>query len=377
MKKINSTFAILKTLGIIFVVSGHLIGNGGISYFTEWFPVYSFHLPLFAFIAGYFYKKNNEIKFFYFFLKKFKKIIIPYFIWNFIYGIIVTILLSNNIIDFGVKLNFETLFISPFTNGQQFAFNLASWFAIPYFLSIILYTLIRKLFSHIKKINEYFYMLIFLTLGLLSVYFSNMGYNQGFYLTIMRCVFLLPFFEFGFLYNQVLEKKDKLRNLYYFLIIFFIQFILIYRYENITFSLVSCNDFNNTNILLPFITSLTGIMFWVRISKILSAYFEGNKLIEYISKNTFSIMTHHLFIFFVINTFLRLLFKLINIGGFNVQMYRTNIFYVFLPFNYNFSIVYLLLGIAVPLISKYFAEKIIDKFKLKSGKLLYKQKGKF
>ena len=168
-----------------------------------------------------------------------------------------------------------------------------------------------------------------------------------------------------------------MRNLYYFLIIFFIQFILIYRYENITFSLVSCNDFNNTNILLPFITSLTGIMFWVRISKILSAYFEGNKLIEYISKNTFSIMTHHLFIFFVINTFLRLLFKLINIGGFNVQMYRTNIFYVFLPFNYNFSIVYLLLGIAVPLISKYFAEKIIDKFKLKSGKLLYKQKGKF
>lgn len=171
----------------------------------------------------------------------------------------------------------------------------------------------------------------------------------------MRCLFLLPFFQFGFLYNQKLEIKDNLNNLCYFLIIFLVQFLLICNYNNITFSLVGCNDFDS-NILLPFITSLTGILFWLRISKIISSYFRGNKLIKYISQNTFEIMTHHMFIFFLINT----VFRLFKRAGFDETAYRNNIFYIYLPFDYRFSIFYLLLGIFVPLIIKHLIDIIFN-----------------
>ena len=55
----NIQFAILQTIAIIFVVVGH---SGGISFGFEWFPISSFHIPLFIFISGYFYKEKQEKK---------------------------------------------------------------------------------------------------------------------------------------------------------------------------------------------------------------------------------------------------------------------------------------------------------------------------
>ena len=55
-KQLDSHFAILSALGMIFIVDGHLNGSyfdvGGL------FPYYSFHVPLFCFVSGYFYKKT-------------------------------------------------------------------------------------------------------------------------------------------------------------------------------------------------------------------------------------------------------------------------------------------------------------------------------
>lgn len=49
---VNMQFAVLSALGMFFVVDGHLNNSyldiGGL------FPYYSFHMPLFAFISGYF-----------------------------------------------------------------------------------------------------------------------------------------------------------------------------------------------------------------------------------------------------------------------------------------------------------------------------------
>lgn len=53
---INMQFCILSALGMFFVVDGHLNNSyldiGGLV------PYYSFHMPLFAFISGYFYKRE-------------------------------------------------------------------------------------------------------------------------------------------------------------------------------------------------------------------------------------------------------------------------------------------------------------------------------
>ena len=57
-KKINYQFLILQAIGIILVVLGH---KGGISLATDWFAPYSFHILLFIFISGYFYKTNGNL----------------------------------------------------------------------------------------------------------------------------------------------------------------------------------------------------------------------------------------------------------------------------------------------------------------------------
>lgn len=56
--KENRELRVLSAIGIILVVSGHLGYNlfdiGGL------FPYYSFHVFLFLFVSGYFYKREEE-----------------------------------------------------------------------------------------------------------------------------------------------------------------------------------------------------------------------------------------------------------------------------------------------------------------------------
>ena len=49
--------SILQCLAIIFVVVGH---RGGINLLNEWFPINSFHMPLWFFISGYLYKVDES-----------------------------------------------------------------------------------------------------------------------------------------------------------------------------------------------------------------------------------------------------------------------------------------------------------------------------
>ena len=81
---------LLQFFGILFVVLGHT-GNS-ISIFFDWFPYGSFHMALFIFISGYLYKEESEIQPFKFIGKKFKSLVIPLYIWQFLYALLWMIL---------------------------------------------------------------------------------------------------------------------------------------------------------------------------------------------------------------------------------------------------------------------------------------------
>lgn len=59
MDNIDYRFKIMYALGMIFIVSGHC-GGGGLSLAYEFLAVYGFHLALFMFCSGYFYKTVSE-----------------------------------------------------------------------------------------------------------------------------------------------------------------------------------------------------------------------------------------------------------------------------------------------------------------------------
>lgn len=70
------TFDIMKGIGILAVIAGHSAGSLTYIDALSWKLIYSFHMPMFFIIAGYFYKENHDI------LQKlkgdYKRLIIPY-----------------------------------------------------------------------------------------------------------------------------------------------------------------------------------------------------------------------------------------------------------------------------------------------------------
>lgn len=84
-KTVNMQFAVLSALGMFFVVDGHLNNSyldiGGL------FPYYSFHMPLFAFISGYFFLPGSEDRAGNYIKKKAVRLLVPYMAYNLLYGI--------------------------------------------------------------------------------------------------------------------------------------------------------------------------------------------------------------------------------------------------------------------------------------------------
>ena len=74
----NQTLDIMKAVGIFLVIIGH--NSSGI--LTNY--IYSFHMPLFFIIAGYFWKERNIVESF---VNDFKRILLPYISYFIIFAV--------------------------------------------------------------------------------------------------------------------------------------------------------------------------------------------------------------------------------------------------------------------------------------------------
>ncbi len=218
-REYNYTFGILTALAIIFVVAGHL--NYNILTVEGLFPYYSFHMPLFMFISGYFYKEEYENQVGAFLLRKIKRLVIPYFIWNIFYGILVLILRKFGF-TIGNDVNLYTLIVQPVVDGHQFYFNLAAWFLLALFIVEVIYLFGQKVIHFLFKNKVFGLGLMFvmsLVGGIIAIKMANKGYNYSFWLIMIRTLFFIPFYCLGNMYKTFLEKKDNLNNFLYFVLV--------------------------------------------------------------------------------------------------------------------------------------------------------------
>ena len=74
-EKYNMTFCILSGIAIIMIVAGHVGYN--ILTIGDLFPYYSFHVPLFLFISGYFSREEEEEHPLAYCKKKVKRLLVP------------------------------------------------------------------------------------------------------------------------------------------------------------------------------------------------------------------------------------------------------------------------------------------------------------
>ena len=156
----------------------------------------------------------------------------------------------------------------------------------------------------------------------------------------------------GILYNRKLEKYDTLSNIKYFLIVFLLQFIIIYiEGKSPGFTVVWCKDFTD-NLLLPFMVGFLGIAFWLRVAKILEPITKDSKVLNTISDNSLPIVEHQFLGFFI----LKLLFALFSrftplFTGFNISEFKNNFLYYYVPKDLSvLYFLYLVFGIVIPIL---------------------------
>lgn len=352
-EKSNKKMMILSFLGIIFVVLGHMGDTNNILDII--FPFYSFHMALFIFISGYFYKESYENNLKEYIFYKFKKLVIPYFAWNVVYGLILVVLKHYNVVVFGDDFNLYSLFVRPWIDGHQFSLNIAGWFILALFLVNVVYILIRILMKKLKIWNDYVFLSIFFLICVVSVVYSLNA--SDFMIPILRTGFFMFFYQFGLVYKSI-EGKIKLDPLLKLGIIVIIQIIILHIEPSINYYAVFMK-FSGWSGLTPIITSITGILFWLTISDILLPIFKDNGIVNYVSCHTKEIMFHHIFWIFIINSIL----KIINVPNFDNGKYMTNVYYLY-TFGISYApVFYSFICLIMPVLVHFIYEKFVYIFK--------------
>ncbi|MBR1408683.1 MAG: hypothetical protein IJ573_07310 [Clostridia bacterium] len=340
----NLTMRALYLLAILFVVDGHLplpdlLDFGGL------FGYYSFHLLLFAFGSGYFFRLHGDV------LQdgchRAKKLLVPLYVWNLIYGLLAAVLRRFGGFTLGAPLSPYTLLLAPVTDGEHFIWNLGAWFLFPLFAAQVLYSLIRRIPGFFKKDARAAF-LVCLAAGMAAEALFHYGTNRP--LWLLRTLFLLPGYAGGALYRERLEEKDKLPALPYLSGLVLARALLLACCGSLSY-LLSSGTYFARGPVVTFLGAALAIAFWVRIARLIAPAVAKCRPALFAARHTMDIMMHHYMGFFAFNLAFLFLNKFgIAAQDFSVSAFRSQSGYVYAPGNSaGFTVLYLLWGLALPL----------------------------
>lgn len=344
----NQQMRILSAIGILLIICGHLAFN--VLEMGGWFPYYSFHIFVFLFISGYFYKPESELHILTYIKKKALHLLVPYFVWNVFYGVLATVLHQVGF-SIGQDISLKTLFLTPFLDGHQFLYNYSAWFVPALFVIEVINVCMRRVLSLIRLNNEWLIFSVCLIVGIATVWLAKDGHVWGLYKFPGRLLFMYPGFVMGKLYHDKLEAHDTLPNGIYFAVVTGAQVLLSISCGGLAFSAVWCTGFANEP-FVPYLSVITGIAFWLRIARIIgdSPYLTGKMVI--LGRNTYAIMMHHIGGFMIVKSCFYFLNKYtLLFNEFDTELFFSEINFIYLPGGgESMKWIYLAAGIALPLL---------------------------
>ncbi|GFI19057.1 hypothetical protein IMSAGC009_04237 [Lachnospiraceae bacterium] len=137
-------------------------------------------------------------------LHKVHTLLMPFFVWNFIYGILITLLRHTNLVFYGSDLSIKTLFILPFFEGSLFEINSPAWFVPALFMVIFTYAVLYKIMF--RGFSAFIVTFILAIAGASCIFLSRKGYNNSLLLPVLKTGFFLQFYHLGSYYHTHLEK---------------------------------------------------------------------------------------------------------------------------------------------------------------------------
>ena len=353
----NMTMRALYLLAAVFVVDGHTT-LADMFDMQSLFRYYSFHLMLFAFGSGYFFRDEDARRPLPAILRRAKKLLLPLYGWNIVYGLGAAFLRRFGGFELGEPLSLYNLLIAPLTDGHQFIWNLGSWFVFPLLLAQAIYTLARSA-ARLWGDREWVTFALCLVPGVACVTLCNRGMQGMLPLFLLRALILLPGYAGGALYRRCLERHDTLPTVPYLGAIVVARALLCARYENLAYLLSTC-DYFGCDAFGVYAGGALAIAFWLRIARLLAPHMEKSRLALAISRNTFAVMMHHYMGFFALNG----VFVILHVLGvfapdFSMRSWRTASDYMYAPGGRpEWDVLYLLAGLLFPLMVQWGMDRV-------------------
>lgn len=261
----------LKWIGIVLIVLWHC-------YFPTWSVLvqylFSFHVPLFFFISGLLFddqKHSNIIKFF---KNRFKRLIIPYFIFNIIMYLFLKIFDKSEI---WIWSFFQRTLYGNYIWPDQWLsiINVPTWFLLTLFLVWLYYFLLNKLVK--SRLIKVIIIIILSILIFIESKFVNFRLPWGAEVWLMG----LFFYSLAHIFRREINNTVEKINLWYILLVPFLIFtnLLLLNDTN-----MSTNEYGNYFLFM--INSFLGIYVFVIFSKVLWK----NSITTFLGKNTLIIL---------------------------------------------------------------------------------------
>ncbi len=291
MKRINF-IDVFKGIGVFFVILGHMpIKPQVYSY------IFSFQLPIFYFVGGFLYRDAHMINTFGdYFLKKVKRVLIPYFVLCFISAIVY---ISYNYY-IGESYDILDILKSILVSKRNYIYiNVPLWFLTSFFTVEILYYLLKCLF------NNYLILFIVLFFGYIGVViFRTTGSLYTLPWTFDASLYFIIYYFIGDVLSGILRLSN--RNFSYFFIFSFPVFFISITINIMNlFGMIKHADiiYYDFGVLIALVSylfhvfiSLTGVFSYLFISYL----FRWLKILKFIGRNSLYYFSIHMPLYYIL-----------------------------------------------------------------------------
>lgn len=321
MKEYQRIFWIdnLKGIGVIFIIFGHSISC--LDFLINY--LFSFHVPLFFFIAGLNFNERSLNNFRLFCIKRAKRLLVPYVFFN----LISYVLWLSRVKLLNIPQ--EVPAIKPLVgvlygngNGLWLIHNTPLWFFVCLFIAQIMLFMILR----IAKSKSHLIVLLFV--------FAAIGYLDSKYLNIrlpwsIDIAFTAVVFSgIGYIFKRYSHTYRTNNNIIILFVVLMLSLTVVYFNGKID---MNYNKFNN--IFLFYSGAFLGIFFWFNISVMVGRL----SIFRYIGNNSLTIFALHI-------PALIIIVKLMMVMGIPYSVQSSNILFLFIhsiltiliiaPFNY-------------------------------------------
>ena len=274
---------IARGISIILMILGHVIGPG-----WKRNIIFSFHMPLFVIVSGYFFKETENTKIF--IKKNILKLVIPYLLIIFVTNISIMILQKTSFISMLID-TLKTIIFSYSYKGE-FLKNInvtpigVLWFMPTLLCSKIIFHILFK----IKKLHKNI-----LLLGITSFFISATGYYLGIKKIWLPFSFDISLIFIIFMYvGYILNKYNLLNKIFNnnaMAVLIVIIWLIGVNLGNIELAVR-----HYPLGILSFITAILGTISIFKLSELIDKYLKRiNTILAWYGKNSMYILCFHHF----------------------------------------------------------------------------------